>query len=189
MTISAGTGWRIFRAIMWGGAALLLLLPLVAMQFSSDVAWTLSDFIAMGVLLSIACGAVELGLRGSNDTSYRFGAIVAVAAGFLLIWVNLAVGFLGNEDNPANLMFVAVLAIAAGGSFVARSNAAAMMRVMIAAAVAQALIALVALAGGLGSPGGAGIYEAVMGTILFGGLWLFSALLFRRAALKQPAVA
>ena len=40
-----------WRPAMWGGAALLLLLPLVAMQFTREVIWDAADFAIFGTML------------------------------------------------------------------------------------------------------------------------------------------
>lgn len=177
-----GIPWRI---VGWGGAAFLLLLPLIA-----NAPWTLSDFIFMGVLFGVAGLVLELAVRASGNIAYRAGVGMAVAATFLLIWVNGAVGFLGDEGNPANLIFFGVIAIAILGSFIAGFRAAGMARAMFATAAAQLLVGVIALAAGLGSPGYEGLYEAVMGTTVFTALWLISAWLFHKAAGKQtPAVA
>lgn len=174
-----GIPWRM---VGWGGVAILLLLPLVA-----NAPWTLSDFIVMGVLLGGAGLMIELAVRASSSLAYRAGAGLAVAASFLLIWVNGAVGFLGNEDNIANLIFAGVLLIAVLGSVLAGFRAAGMAKAMFATAAAQTLVGVIALAAKLGSPGDAGLYEAVMGTSLFAALWLLSAGLFRKAAGDQTA--
>lgn len=170
-----------WRATGWGGAAFLLLLPLVA-----NAPWTLSDFIVMGVLLGAVGLLLELAARASGNLFYRAGAGIAVAAAFLLIWVNGAVGFLGSEDNPANLMFFGVLAVAILGTILARARAAGMARTMFATAAAQLLVGVIALAAGLGSAELSDrLYEVVMGTSVFGALWLASAALFRKAADKK----
>lgn len=166
--------WRILG---WGAAGAVLLLPLLA-----GAPWTGSDYIVMAFLLGGAGLLLELAVRVSGDRLYRAGAGVAVAAAFLLLWVNGAVGFLGDEDNPANLMFLGVLAIALAGAIIANFRATGMARAMFVTAAAQLLVGVVALAAGLGSPGYAGIYEAVMGTSVFAGLWLLSGGLFRKAA-------
>jgi hypothetical protein len=44
------------RIAIWGTAAFLLLLPWVAMQFTTEVNWTLFDFLVIGVMLLAACG-------------------------------------------------------------------------------------------------------------------------------------
>lgn len=165
------------RLLGWGGAVCLLLVPLVA-----RAPWTLSDFAVAAIMLATAGLLLELAVRILASLAYRAGAGVAILAGLLLVWVNGAVGFLGNEDNPANLIFAAVLAIAATGAAVARLEPAGMARAMLAAAGMQILIGAVALPLGWASAGAAGIYEAAMGTTLFTALWLVSAALFRKAA-------
>lgn len=168
-----GVPWR---WIGWGMAGFALLLPLIA-----DAPWTGSDYVVMGALLGGVGLLIELAVRASDNLAWRSGAGIAVAAAFLLLWVNGAVGFLGDEDNPANLMFLGVLAVAVAGSVVAGLQAVGMARAMFATAAAQLLVGVIALAAGLGSPGYAGLYEVVMGTSIFAGLWLLSGLLFRRA--------
>jgi hypothetical protein len=159
---------------IWGGAACLLLLPLVAMQFDSGVDWSASDFVVMGVLLAGVCGVYELATRLSDNTAYRAGAGVAVLTAFLTIWVNLAVGMLGSEHDPANLLFGGVLAVAVIGSLIARFRARGMARAMQAAALAQAGMAVYALLGGY--------RDVVLHVGVFAIPWLVSAWLFKHAA-------
>lgn len=169
-----GRGWRPY---MWGGAVALLLLPLIAMQFTSEVVWGPADFIVMGGMLALLCFGFDLLARQSGRLSYRLGAASAVLGCFLLVWVNLAVGFIGEEYNPANLMFVAVLATFIIGAFMARLRAAQMARVMLVMAAIQGAIAIIAFA--IGETDTRGI---LLGTGMFLFIWLVSALLFRRAA-------
>ena len=42
------------RLLAWGAAAALLLLPLVAMQFTEEVNWTVFDFLVFGSMLAVA---------------------------------------------------------------------------------------------------------------------------------------
>ena len=174
--------WNALRVVGWGFAAVILLLPLVAMQFTSEVNWGFGDFVVMGALLGGSGLVLELAIQKSASLSYRFGATFAVAAAFLLVWVNLAVGFLADEGNPANLMFLGVIAIAIFGAIVARARAAGMSNAMLIAAGAQVLAGATGLATGWASPGSEGIYEVVLGTGLFTPMWLLSAWLFRKAA-------
>lgn len=81
--------WRI---AMWGAAAVLLLLPFVAMQFTPEVAWDGADFAIFGVMLAAACGAFELAVRRIDRVAYRVLAGLALAGGFVLLWAQLAVG-------------------------------------------------------------------------------------------------
>lgn len=169
-----------WRLIGWSVPVLLLLLPLVA-----GAPWTLSDYFIMGALFGIAGLGIELAVRISGDIVYRAAATVAVVASFLLIWVNMAVGFLGDEGNPANLMFLGVIAVAIIGAFFVNFRAGGMARVMFVTALAQVAVGVVALAAGFASPGNDGLYEVVMGTGMFAGMWLLSAWLFRNAAERE----
>ena len=163
-----------WRTIVWGGAAALLLLPAVAMQFTSEVTWEGFDFAVFGTMLLLACGTYELGTRMSRNRHYRAAIAIAVVSGFLLVWINLAVGILGNESNPANLMYAGVLAVGVLGALIARFRAPGMSRAMQATAVAQIAVAVIALVAGYGA--------TVLLTAVFVGLWLLSAALFNKAA-------
>ncbi len=158
----------------------LLLIPLVAMQFTKEVNWTLSDFIVMGVLLFGAGLTYVLVARLGSNGSYRLGAGVAVAAGLLLVWGNLAVGFIGNEDNPANLLYGAVLLVAAVGALVARFRAPGMARAMFGAALTQVAVPLVAAAIWRPELNLGMLYVVALNTI-FAGIWAVAGWLFRRA--------
>lgn len=169
-----GIPWRI---VGWGTAVVLLALPAVL-----KAPWTASDFIFAGVVFAIVGGLIELAVRTSRNPWYRGGALIAVAASFLLVWINGAVGIIGSEHNDANLMFIGVIALALVGSVLARFRARGMAIAMGVAAVAQAAIGLVVAAFGLGAnepPGLAGVLILIGG---FTGMWAVSALLFRKAA-------
>ena len=93
-------------------------------------------------------------------------------AAFLTVWINLAVGIIGNEDNPMNLMFFGVLAVAMGGAIIARFRAAGMRKAMYAAGIAQ--IAVFAAAAFMGA-----LIPVV--TLFFTALWLAAAALYGKA--------
>src|SRR5262245_33253190 len=96
LDVRHGNPWRI---AVWGAAACLLLLPLVAMQFKgTGVDWSGTDFLVMGVLLAAACTGYEVGTRLSSSTLYRAAFGAAVLGGFLLVWIDLAVGIIGDND-------------------------------------------------------------------------------------------
>lgn len=175
---NGGTGGHRLRPFVWGGAACLLLLPALAMRFlpQAGVDWSALDFAVMGVLLAAVCGLYEFGAWLGGSPAYRAGFGIAVVAGFLTIWVNLAVGMLGSEGNVANLMFAGVLAIAGLGSLRARFRPAGMANAMFIAALAQLAAVGVALA-----IGGFHSRELVL-TACFSVPWLLAGALFRRAA-------
>jgi len=122
--------------------------------------------------------------------AYRIGVAVALAAAFLQVWINLAVGIVGSEDNPVNQGFYGVVVAAAACAFTARFQAGGMARAMLATAGVQALLALaVATAPSTArdDPMGATGVLALSG--VFAALWLLSAALFRRSARREASLA
>ena len=114
--------------------------------------------------------------------AYRGAIAAALAASFLQIWVNLAVGIVGEPDNPVNQGFYGVVAAAAACAFTARLKPDAMARAMLATAGLQAVLTLaVATAPSIArvEPMGAGGVVALSAG--FVGLWLASAFLFHKA--------
>jgi len=77
-------------------AAILLLIPFIAMQFTEEVNWTLTDFVIGGALLFGTGLVIELVLRNSQKIKYPNTLLVAVIILFLLIWAELAVGIFGT---------------------------------------------------------------------------------------------
>ena len=170
------------RIAAWGGAAALMLVPLIAMQFTSEVAWDLADFAFLGTLLLGVGGAYEFLARKTGNIAYRVAVGLTLAGIFLLVWLNAAVGIIGTERNDANLVFVGIIAVGVIGAIVARFQAAGMATTLVAMGLAQLTIAAIALIGGLGSSGPAWPNNVLGLTGVFTALWFASALLFRRAA-------
>lgn len=76
--------------------ALLLLIPFIAMQFTDEVNWSLSDFILMGSLLLGTGLLCELVIRNVKKKEYRIVLIATILIALLLIWLELAVGIFGT---------------------------------------------------------------------------------------------
>jgi hypothetical protein len=85
---------RLFGIVLT--VAFLLLIPLIAMQFTNEVAWTLSDFVIMGVLLLGTGLMCELIIRKVKKTEYRIVICGAVLVALFLVWAELAVGIFGT---------------------------------------------------------------------------------------------
>lgn len=170
--------------LIWSGAGALILLPFVAMRFSTEVNWTAADFVFAGVMIGGSCVVLELALRLTRSWAYRGGIALALAAVFLLVWINGAVGIIGNEDNPRNLLYGCVIMTAIGGAIGAGARAAGMARAMAAAAVAMMFAWAMAATGGGYAPPSAGGFLALhlFFAMMFGG----SAALFRKAS-HDPA--
>ena len=170
---TGGQGWRI---AVWGGAAALMLAPVAASLVSDGMKWDSADFTLVGLMLLAACGAWELAMRRTRSWAYAAAAVVAAGTAFLLFLVNGAVGFIGDEGNPVNLLFFGVLTLAAGGAIIVRFRAEGMARAMAVTAGAQVAAAALALTM---EPDVRGF---LVGTAMFVPLWLLSAWLFARAA-------
>jgi hypothetical protein len=112
--------------------------------------------------------------------AYRFAAGVALAAALLLVWLSLGVGIIGADGDPANTMYFGVLAVGIIGAIVARFRPHGMARALFATALAQALVAVIALILGLGLPWSPPV-EILALNGFFVALFVGSALLFRYA--------
>lgn len=81
----AAFGWAAFVACS------LLLIPLIAMQFSQEIRWSPADFAVMGLLIF---GTSSIFIISARLLPRRYWAAAAItcSATFLLIWAELAVG-------------------------------------------------------------------------------------------------
>ena len=100
----------------------------------------------------------------------------------ILLWLSAGVGIIGRDGDPANLLYVGVLATGLLGALIARFRPAGMARALQATAVAQVLVAVIALAAGFGSAVPRWWLDILGLTAFFVLLWLLSARLFRKAA-------
>ena len=117
---------KLWRILYWGAAAALVALPALAMQFTDEVDWGPEDFTFAIILFALVGGALELTVRASRNWLFRAGMALTIGMSFVTIWSNLAVGIIGNEDNPANLVFFAGIALILLGGAVMRFRPQAM---------------------------------------------------------------
>ena len=122
-------------------------------------------------------------LRGpmhfQSNTAYRCGVGLALTAAFLIVWFNVAAGLIGIEDDdPANLLYVGVLAIGFTGAIIARFQPRGLARASFATALAQALVGAIALE----LPNTASSVQIVIVHGVLVAMFTGAALLFRRAA-------
>lgn len=167
---------------------LILLIPFVAMQFTGEVNWDRADFVIAWVIMASVGFAYRFavgGVRKKGNSVFRAAVGVALAAAFILVWVNLAVGIIGSENNPANLMYFGVLAIGIIGSVIARLQPHKMAHALFATAFAQAMTALIALIAGMDKYPGSSVPQMLLVNGFFVVLFIASAGLFLRAARKH----
>ncbi|HEY0012674.1 MAG TPA: hypothetical protein VGB79_07450 [Allosphingosinicella sp.] len=165
-----GMPWRL---IGWGGALALLAVPAVAMRFTGEVNWDAADFLFAAILFGLVGLGIELAVRASTSWAWRAGAGLAIFSCFALVWVNAAVGMIGDEDNGYNLWFLGLVPLAIAGAVAARLRAGGMAAAMLAVGAAQVLIA----AGGFSVDRLGATFSMVMASS-----WLLSAAFFLLSA-------
>jgi len=116
-----------------------------------------------------------------GNTAYRWAVGLALLAAFLIVWMNAAAGLIGIEDDdPANLLYVGVLAVGIIGAMISRFQPRGMARALLATALAQAFVGAIALK--LPNTASSAMIVIVHG--IFVALFAGAALLFRNAASK-----
>jgi hypothetical protein len=163
------------------GTAFILLIPLVLTLLASWH-WRPGAFVLAFVLLFGGAG-LTYGLvakKMMSNKAYRFAVGVALAAVFILVWMNAAVGGILGDD-PANMMYFGVLLVGFIGAVIARLKPQGMSRALFATAFAMVLVPVIALI--IGTPAFANGVVAVVGLhSFFAILFVASAFLFRRAS-------
>jgi hypothetical protein len=77
-------------------AELVLLVPLIAMQFTTEVDWDLRDFVIVGFLLAGIGMAFQQFVTGIKNSPGQAVMGIVLALAMLLIWIELAVGVFGS---------------------------------------------------------------------------------------------
>ncbi|WP_316757326.1 hypothetical protein [Pedobacter aquatilis] len=76
--------------------AIILSIPLIAMQFTNEVKWTIADFIAAGSLLLITALAIEIVIRNVKTITLRNILFAVILLILFLVWAEMAVGIFGS---------------------------------------------------------------------------------------------
>jgi hypothetical protein len=121
----------------------------------------------------------------TDKTAYRSAVGVALAAALMLLWLMGAVGVIGVEGDRADLMYFGVLAVGIIGAIIARFRPHGMARALYATALAQAMVAVIALIAGKHQAPISSVAEILGLNGIFVALFIGSAWLFQRAA-PQP---
>ena len=121
-------------------------------------------------------------------TYYRLAIGMALATVLFLIYGIGALGIIGAGGRP-DRMYVGVLAVGAIGTVIARLRARGMALTLLAMALAQAVVAVIALIAGLQHTEGASVLEILGLNGMYAALFSLSAWLFWRAAEQHSAVA
>jgi hypothetical protein len=167
---------------------LLLLVPLIAMQFTNEVDWSAADFMIMGLLIFGTGSSYVLVTRSMTNLFTRAAAALGIGTTLLMIWANLAVGLISSGPNAGNLMYTGVVGTVIAGTILSRLTPRGMARAMFATVLALAIHTGIALAAGMHKYPGSSVDKIVCVNAFFAALFAVSGLLFRYSALKQSAV-
>jgi hypothetical protein len=74
----------------------ILLIPLIAMQFNSEINWDRPDFVIMGILIFTLSMAFNFAMKKITTHSHRVLAGGIIILGFIYVWAELAVGIFTN---------------------------------------------------------------------------------------------
>lgn len=120
-------------------------------------------------------------MKKTADTYYRLAIGVALATVLFLIFGIGALGIIGAGGRP-DRMYLGVLGVLTIGTVIARLRPRGMALALAATALAQVLVAVIALIAGLQHTEGASVIEILGLTGMYAALFTLSAWLFRRAA-------
>lgn len=84
------------RTIILSVIGIILILPLVAMQFSNEVNWSGVDFLVACFLLSLIGLVIELIFQFTKNRNQRLILLAVILIFGFLIWTELAVGIFGT---------------------------------------------------------------------------------------------
>jgi Kef-type K+ transport system membrane component KefB len=73
------------------------MIPLLAMQFTDDVNWSIFDFVVMGFLLLFFSLGIDITMKKVKNENVKILYVVLTILIFLLIWAELAVGIFGSQ--------------------------------------------------------------------------------------------
>jgi hypothetical protein len=161
--------------------ALLLMLPLIAMQFTNEVDWSPFDFMVMGALLFGTGVSFVVVISFATNLIHKAAIAMAVGSTFFLIWANLAVGLIGGGPNLGNLMYLGVIAVIIIGSIRVGFSASGMEKVMYLTAGTLVLVAAIALITGMDQYPGSSVNEIIGVNGMFALLFAIAGSLFHYA--------
>lgn len=141
--------------------------------------WGLEDFVMAGLMLSAVAGCFLLARRQSSGLAYLLAFAIMLGALFVTVFAWLAVGIIGSEDHPANLLYTGVIAVCAMGAARARLRPAGMSRTLALAAGLQAGVTVLGAVLMASEFTGAGFFTPLAFNVLLTGSLALSAWLFR----------
>jgi len=143
--------------------------------------WDALDYLVALALLGGSAGAYWIATRSARSLWHHTAVIIAAGGALLMLWMQLAVGLVGDGDHPINHAMGLVLVVSAIGALLSRFRASGMRTTLLVAAGTQMVL------GALGFILLPAMYfsDIFLVTAFFSGLWTASAFLFHLACLKE----
>lgn len=185
----------LFRCALWmfveTGAGMITMKSIVGFALPIALAFVVIGWLGEGGplfgigMLSLPIIAILMAYVAYKEArpysvSYRFAIGIALVASVLLIWMSLGIGIIGSDGDPLNVVYFGVFAVGIIGVAIGRFEPQGMARALFATALAQGLVAAIAIISGLGMPWSPPA-ELVGLNGLFIVLYVLSALLFQCA--------
>lgn len=163
--------------------ALLLLIPVFGNHYIEGWNWSPFDFVFMGALIFGVGFLFELArVKAKGNNAYKLASTLALLGLFFLIWVNGAVGIIGDSD--INLLYAFVILTLFIGTIIAQLKPLLMSRVLFLAAFVQFIIPIIAFI--VKTPD---LSPGVLQVFVLNGFWVMmfvgSGILFRQANATQ----
>jgi len=76
----------LWRVVLWGTIGGLLLLPAVAMRYTTEVDWTATDFVFAGVVLGLAGALFEIVMLTIRRPLHRAVGGLVILGGVMAVW-------------------------------------------------------------------------------------------------------
>lgn len=166
--------------------ALLLIIPIIGSMTVEGWNWDTFDFVFAYVVFFMTFFAIEMVVKHSKNGTFRMAVAVQVVTMLALLWINGAVGIIGNEGNVVNVWYLAIIALGFLGPLLTRMKGNAMSYVLFTMAVIQMAIPTVAAIVfrpiAAEPPGVIGIFFL---NGFFALAWVASGLMYRNAATRK----
>lgn len=172
-----------FFAVLF--ASSIIMIPLAASLISTEMDWSLFDFVLIWTLLFCAGALYKWITLTVIDHGYRAAVGLSILTGVFIIWSNLGVGIVGSEDEPFNLLYFALLGLGMIAAFWVRFKARGMAYVMLSLALGLGFIMLLAFGLGLHRIPQSSTIQLIAVHFFLMVPMLLSAILFHHAANDQ----
>lgn len=159
---------------------LVMMMALGGLNLTGQLNWGAGDFIFVAVIFFGGLSAYRFVAGQGHGRVFHLAVALSLITALSMIWITLAVGIIGSEDNQANIMYVVVLGIGLLGSIIARFRAPGMKWTMVWVTIAQFAVTILAYT--IWKPETEEhVFSTAILNLFYVMLFLSSAVLFHRA--------